>query len=146
MVGVTPIRGVLGVIVEWGHAEGVETLIVIANGTIVWSIGTGGGGSGFLPHQYARTRETALNLCERAADAIAATTPGGEFPKPASGRVRFYLLTIDGVRAAETDSVIAPRHAGGGIGVHDGKLASMMAAGHAVVAALGYETDSGVAR
>jgi hypothetical protein len=134
--GVTPVRGVWGVLMERGYAKGNATIIALADGTASMYLSTGGsvvGGKAYPPAHAA-----ALKLCEQAADSLGETIAVHEFPAPGKGRVRFYVLTSDGVRAAEGD-----------IFTRDGgrdALAPLLAAGDAVLDGLKEATSKGLIR
>jgi hypothetical protein len=135
--GITPIRGgVWGVIMERGYAKGNATVVALADGTASLYLSTGAsvvGGKAYPPAHAA-----ALQLCAQAADSLGETVATKEFPTPAKGRVRFYVLTGDGVRAAEGD-----------IFARDGgrdALAPLLAAGDAVLDGLKEATSKGFIR
>ena len=137
-VGVTPVRGVWGVLMERGYAKGTATIIALADGTASMYLSTGGsvvGGKAYPPAHAA-----ALKLCEQAAEFSKETVSAQDFPLPAKGRVRFYVLTTDGVRVAEGD--ILPHATDGG---HE-PLAPLLAAGDAVLEGLKDATKRGLIR
>jgi hypothetical protein len=138
--GVTPIRGVWGVVMERGFAKGVATVVALADGTASMYLSTGASavGGGAYPPAHA----AALKLCEQAADALGETTPTHEFPAPAKGRVRFYVLTLEGVRVAENDLFARPRPGDAGRDA----LAPLVAAGDAVLDGLKEATSKGLIR
>jgi hypothetical protein len=136
--GVTPVRGVWGVLMERGYSKGVATVIALADGNASLSLSTGGSVMG--GKAYAPARTAAQMLCLRAADALAATALTDKFPPPAERRVRFYVLTTEGVRFAETDLLPAGRPA------PQGPLASLSAAGDALLDALKEGTSKGLLR
>jgi hypothetical protein len=135
----TPERGVWGVLMERGYAKGVATFVALVDGTA--SLYTSSGGAAVGGKAYTPARAAALKLVARAADALAATSPAKDFPKPAAGRVRFYVLAEGGVRTAEVDA--APGHADGGA---EGPLAAQLAAGDELVAGLQEATSKGIVR
>jgi hypothetical protein len=137
--GLTPERGVWGVLMERGYTKGTATFVALVDGTASMYLSTGGaavGGKAYTP-----ARAAALKLVSRAADAQAATVPADKFPKPAQGRVRFYVLTSGGVRTAEVDAV--PGHGDAGA---EGPLAALLAAGDELVAGLQEATSKGIVR
>jgi hypothetical protein len=136
--GVEPVRGVWGVVMERGYAKGVATMIALADGTSSLHLSNGGAVVG--GKEYPPARLAARKLCEQAADSLGATLATQEFPRPMQGRVRFYVLTTDGVRAAEGDLLAHLRDGG-----HDA-LAGLEKAGDAVVDALKDATTKGVLR
>jgi hypothetical protein len=136
-VGIKPARGVWGVIMERGYTKGVATIVALEDGTASMYISTGGavvGGKGYPP-----AHDAAIKLCDRAADALGETIAAHEFPSPAKGRVRFYVLTTEGVRVAE-DDIFARADAG------HGALAPLLAAGDAVIDGLKEATSKGLLR
>jgi hypothetical protein len=135
--GVTPARGVWGVVMDRAYAKGVATLVALADGTA--SLHISSGGTGVSGKSYAPARAAAVKLCETAADSLRETIAVQEFPAPAKGRVRYYVLTVDGVRLAEGD--LLPGRDGG-----RDALAPLAAAGDAVLAALREATDKGLIR
>lgn len=136
--GVEPVRGVWGVVMERGYAKGVATVVALADGTTSLHLSTGGSVVG--GREYPPARLAARKLCERAADSLEATVAAHEFPPPAEKRVRFYVLTTDGVRAAEGDLMAHLRDGG------RDALGPLVAAGDAVVDALKEATSKGVLR
>src|SRR5204862_8184978 len=89
-MGLTPVRGVWGVLMERGYAKGVATAVALTDGTASMYISTGGSVTG--GKLYAPARAAAQKLCEQAAESLKALQPAKEFPPPAKGRVRFYVL------------------------------------------------------
>jgi hypothetical protein len=136
--GVTPVRGVWGVIMERGFAKGVATVVALADGTASMYISTGGAATG--GGSYPPAHAAAQKLCEQAADLLGETTTTHEFPQPEKGRVRFYVLAADGVRVAE-DNLFARPHDGG-----EDRLAPLVAAGDAVLEGLKEATSKGLIR
>jgi hypothetical protein len=136
--GVEPVRGVWGVVMERGYTKGIATVIALADGTSSLHLSNGGAVLG--GKEYPPARVAARKLCEQAADSLGATLATQEFPRPAQGRVRFYVLTTDGVRAAEGDLMAHLRDGG------PGALAGLEKAGDGVVDALKDATTKGVLR
>jgi hypothetical protein len=137
--GVEPVRGVWGVLMERGYAKGVATVVALGDGTASLWLSNGGsvtGGKGYAP-----AHDAAQRLCALAADSLGATASVSEFPRPGAGRVRFYVLTAEGVRAVEGDLV--PRAPDGG---GADALAPLVAAGDAVLDALKDATNKGLLR
>jgi hypothetical protein len=89
--------------------------------------------------EYPPTRLAALKLCDQAADSLADTVVAHDFPSPKQGRVRFYVLTTDGVHAAEGD-LLASRDGGSAV------IAPFLAAGDAVLDGLKEATNRGLIR
>jgi hypothetical protein len=136
-MGIIPVRGVWGVIMERGYPKGTATVIALADGTASMYLSTGGsvvGGKAYPPAHAA-----ALKLCNGGADALAETIVAHEFPQPAKGRVRFYVLAVDGVHVAETD--LGARADAG-----RDALAPLLAAGDALLDALKDATSKGLIR
>ena len=136
-IGVPPARGVWGVIMERGYKKGVATVVALADGTANLYISSGGSVVG--GREYPPTRLAALKLCDQAADSLTNTVVAHDFPTPKQGRVRFYVLTTDGVHAAEGD--LLPSRDGGGAA-----LAPLLAAGDAVLDGLKEATSRGLIR
>jgi len=137
-LGLTPARGVWGVLMERGYAKGVATIVALTDGTASMYLSTGG--AGVVGSSYAPARLAALKLCEQGADSLRETAPTHDFRPPAKGRVRFYVLTTDGVHVAE-DDLLAPAKDGG-----PDVLAPLMEAGDAVLEQLRDATSKGLIR
>jgi hypothetical protein len=137
-IGITPLRGVWGVIMERGYKKGVATVVALADGTANLYISSGGSVVG--GREYPPTRLAALKLCEQGADSLADTVAAHDFPAPTQGRVRFYVLTTDGVHAAEGDLFPTAQDGGGAT------LAPLLAAGDAVLDGLKEATSRGLIR
>jgi hypothetical protein len=136
-MGLTPVRGVWGVLMERSYAKGVATVVALTDGTASMYISTGGaltGGKAFAP-----ARTAAQMLCEQAADSLDKTLPAKDFAPPAKGRVRFYVLAKGGVRALERD-ILPSRDAG------PDPAAPLVEAGDALLAALKEATSKGYIR
>jgi hypothetical protein len=136
-LGVAPVRGVWGVLMERGYAKGVATVVALVDGTASMYVSTGGSAVGGRAYPPART--AAVKLCELAADLLGETIPAHDFPAPAKGRVRFYVLASGGVRVAEGD-VMPARDAG------RDPLSPLLAAGDAVLDGLKEATRKGLIR
>jgi hypothetical protein len=137
-IGVAPLRGVWGVIMERGYKKGVATVVALADGTANLYISSGGSVVG--GREYPPTRLAALKLCDQAADSLTSTVVAHDFPAPKQGRVRFYVLTTDGVHAVEGD-ILPSGHADGGA-----SFAPLLAAGDAVLDGLKEATSRGLIR
>ena len=101
---------VYGILMEWPIGEQVATIFSTSTGAAsLYTTSTFGiiGGEG---HESVRSAARAF---VRVADRhFAEAVPTTEFPYPAAGRVRFYLLTFEGVRVIDTDLASASERAG----------------------------------
>jgi hypothetical protein len=92
---------VYGILMDWPIGEVIATVFSTSTGAAsLYTTSTFGiiGGEG---HESVRTAATTLvRAADRFYDAAAPTT---EYPYPVGDRVRFYLLTFDGVRFIDTD-------------------------------------------
>lgn len=136
--GITPVRGVWGVLMERGYTKGVATFVALADGAA--SMYVSASGAAVSGKAYAPARAAARKLCEQAADSLADTIPADKFPPPGQGRVRFYVLTTSGVKMAEGAAV--PVHAEAGRDA----FGRLLAAGDEVVGALQDATSKGIVR
>jgi len=90
---------VWGLLTEMGFPDGSVTLVSLADGTTSMYFSGGGGLIGCGGHAAVAAASRALVAeAERLAASLA---PTDAFPLPAAGRVRFYLLALDGKRTAE---------------------------------------------
>lgn len=94
-----PGRPVWGVVMEMGADDAVTTVVSTDDGAV--SLLTSAGESLHLaksdwPH------DTGTRLIGSAGDFLFECSPAWAYPLPASGMVRFYLLTFDGVMTVET--------------------------------------------
>lgn len=92
---------VYGVLMDWPIGEQIATVFASSSGAAsLYTTSTFGiiGGEG---HQTVRA--AAINFVRAADKLYDSSTPTAEYPYPAAGRVRFYLLTFDGVRVLDTD-------------------------------------------
>jgi hypothetical protein len=137
-LGITPVRGVWGVLMERGYTKGVATIIALADGTASMYLSTGGSAVG--GKAYSPARVAALKLCEQAADSLGETVTTHDFPPPAKGRVRFYVLASDGVHVAEGGILAHAKDGGRDV------LAPLLAAGDAVIEELKDATSKGLIR
>jgi hypothetical protein len=122
---------------ERGYAKGVATVVALADGTTSLYLSTGDrvvGGK-----EYPPAKAAAIKLCEVAAGSLGETVATHEYPSPAEGRARFYVLTAAGARVAETD-IFARADAG------RAALEPLAAAGDAVLDALKQATSLGILR
>jgi hypothetical protein len=137
-LGILPVRHVWGVLMERGYAKGVATVVALADGTASLYISAGGAVTG--GKAYGPARVAAMRLCDQAADGLGDLLPAHEFPAPAKGRVRFYVLTDGGVRTAEGDLARGAKDGGRDL------LGPLDEAGDALVEALKEATSKGLIR
>jgi hypothetical protein len=137
-IGVIPMRHVWGVLMERGYAKGVATVVALADGTASMYISTGAAVTG--AKAYGPARVAAMRLCDQAADGLGDMIPAHEFPKPAKGRVRFYVLTDGGVRTVEGNIAGGTKDGG------PDKLGPLEEAGDALLEALREATSKGFIR
>ncbi len=100
---IDPLDGVWGVVMDIGLHEGVVSLVALADGIASSYVSSGGGVIGGMG--YASVRAAAIQLCELAGVSVDVTEPATDFPLPVEGAVRFYLLTVSGVRTAEVGQI-----------------------------------------
>jgi hypothetical protein len=93
------IPNVWGVLMEMGYPKAVVTLVSLADGTTSLYFGNGGGiiGGGEYP-AVAKASKTLVSHSEKYFKSIIPTT---SFPLPSLGRVKFYILTFEGVFTAD---------------------------------------------
>jgi hypothetical protein len=92
---------VYGVLMDWPIGDQTATIFSSSTGAAsLYTTSTFGiiGGEG---HETVRT--AAINFVRAADRLFDSTKPTTEYPYPAADRVRFYLLTFDGVRVLDTD-------------------------------------------
>ena len=92
---------VYGVLMDWPIGDQVATIFSTSTGAAsLYTTSTFGiiGGEGHEP-----VRAAAIAFVRAADRFFDASTPAGVFPYPEADRVRFYLLTFEGVRVVETD-------------------------------------------
>lgn len=92
---------VYGVLMDWPIGENVATVFSSSTGAAsLYTTSTFGiiGGEG-----HATVRTTAITFVKAADRLYDSATPTTLYPYPAADRVRFYLLTFEGVRVVETD-------------------------------------------
>jgi hypothetical protein len=92
---------VYGILMDWPVGEQIATILSTSTGTAsLYTTSTFGiiGGEG---HESVRT--AAVTFTRAAERLFDAATPAVAYPYPAPDRVRFYLLTFDGVRVLDTD-------------------------------------------
>ncbi len=114
---------VWGIVMETGFPEGVATLVSLIDGTVSLYFSGGGGVIGAGEHGNVRTAATTfLRAAERYRQSLVRTT---EYPMPGAGRVRFYVLTYEGILADDVEENTL------GDGVH--ALSPLFYAGHEVL-------------
>jgi hypothetical protein len=90
-----------GILMELGLREHVATLSSFRDGNASFYQGSGGGflGGGTVDE----IRKAAIQFVKEAEPYAEKMKPTDTFPYPDIGRVRFFLLTFDGVLSAEVD-------------------------------------------
>jgi hypothetical protein len=116
-------RPVWGIVMETGSAEGVTTLVTTDDGAV--SLFSSGGGDSIHLKQSDWPYQTGARLIGTAGDCLFDCVPAWAFPLPDKGKIRFYLLTFDGVMTAE--ALEAELAAGGA------PLSALYYAGHDVL-------------
>ena len=119
---------VWGVMMEIPIAEAVGTIVSIRDGTASLYGSTGGGIIGGYS-----AREQAKQFVAEAEKHLAKMKPTKSFPYPNIGRIKFYVLTRDGVYSAEADQneLVGGQHA----------LSPLFRAGNIVVTGLRTATE-----
>jgi hypothetical protein len=117
---------VYGVVMETGYPEGVASLVVFANGEASLYLSSGGGIIGGGAHET--VRRAAVQQIAEAQRGLGELAPTDAFPRPAVGRVRFYVLTTGGMLTAEA--------AEEDLGEERLALSPLFHAGHAVITEL----------
>jgi hypothetical protein len=128
-LAVAPGRGhqyVWAVLMETGYPEAVVSLVVIADGTTSLYFSNGGGVIGAGEH--ADVRAASARLIALVDTRTAEFELAQEHPLPKAGRVKFYVLTFDGLRTFE-----APEK---DLGEHRHHLSDVFHAAHAVISAI----------
>ena len=99
---------VWAVLMEVGLPEAVSTIVSIRDGTASLYTSTGGGIMGGYSAQ-----EQAKRFVVEAEKHVGAMKPTKTFPYPEVGRMKFYVLTKDGVYTAEAgeDELVKGQHA-----------------------------------
>ena len=90
---------VWGVLMETGYPDATVTLVALGEGTTSLYFSTGGGIIGAGEHEP--VAQATAELISRSQKFCRKMQPTNEFPLPAVGCVRFYLLTFSGVRTVE---------------------------------------------
>jgi len=99
---------VWGVLMEVGIPKGIATLVSLRDGTVSLYTSTGGGILG----GYSARKEGKRFVLE-AEKHLASMKPEKSFPYAEVGRMKFYVLTQEGVYTAEADEkeVLSEQHA-----------------------------------
>jgi hypothetical protein len=124
--GVEPVGPVWGVLMETGYPQAAATLVALGDGTASLYFSSGGGvvGGGAQPAIAGKARA----LVALAASQFTRLPHAPDFPLPAVGEVRFYVLTTGGVLGASAphDALATGSHA----------LSPLFLAGHEVLTGL----------
>lgn len=128
---IQPLAGVWGVLMETGYPGAAATLVALGDGTASLYFSSGGGVIGGGPHPPINA--AARRLVEIAARHVSKLSPTREFPLPATGDVRFYVLTTNGVFQGGAREEIL------GAGAHS--FSEMFFAGHDVITGLRKVTE-----
>jgi hypothetical protein len=112
-----------GVIMETGYEKGIATLACFATGDASLYFSTGGGIIGGAGHES--VRNSSKSFVSAAATYLSRLERVGEFPLPARGRTRFYVLTTNGVLTDDLDEQ--------DLGHNRIELSSLFHAGHQVI-------------
>ena len=103
-IGITPEPGNTepwGILMEMGRPGGVATLVAFATGDASLYFSTGGGVIGGVTHEnVARAARHFVSTAQGYTDRMEIVTTT---PLPDPGKVRFYLLTPQGILAAKAD-------------------------------------------
>jgi hypothetical protein len=91
--------GVYGALLEFGLDKGSATFVAMHDGTTSMYTSTGGGYIGVGTHEPVRLANAAF--VRAAVESSNLMTATNDFPLPAPGTIRFYLITARGVRTAE---------------------------------------------
>jgi hypothetical protein len=92
---------VYGILMDWPIERGTVSVVSLCSGDAsIYTTGTFGviGGVG-----HEGVRSAAKNFVKAAEKHHGEAAPTKEYPYPTTGRVRFYLVCYDGVRAIEAD-------------------------------------------
>ena len=102
--GLTPAPGgVYGVLGEFGFAEGVATVVALADGSVSMYFSGGGGSIALGQHEGPRT--AARELLDEAPGVLSLAVKDAAYPFPQAGEVRFWFLTMGGpVTVAATEA------------------------------------------
>ncbi len=90
---------VWGILMETGYPEALATLMSLRDGNASLYLGHGGGVIGGVGHE--NVRRAAMGFVKESAKYLTSMKSTTSFPYPAVGRVKFYVLTFNGVVTAE---------------------------------------------
>lgn len=116
---------VWGVYMEIGYPNAAVSLYCLINGTVTMFFGSGGGFTGMGEHESVRMKAEEFILA--AETNLKKLNKTKNFPLPEVNRVRFYVLTYDGIFTAQDNRNIAN---------DDHELFSLFRGGHEVIAAI----------
>lgn len=125
-----------GALMEMGISSSVVTLAAFANGDASLYYRTGGGMKGGIGHEP--VRKAAKEFVARAKQALPRMERAMSFPLPGDDRVRFYVLTPQGIATVETDRET--------LGESEGELTDLFYAGQEVVAQMRQVQEGRTAR
>jgi hypothetical protein len=99
---------VYGILMEIGFSSGASTVVSIGDGTASLYTSTGGGVLGGYS-----ARKEAKRFVAQAAKHLAGMKSTKSFPYPQAGRIKFYVLTREGVYTDEADEnqLVGGQHA-----------------------------------
>jgi hypothetical protein len=92
---------VYGVLMDWPIDD--QTATIFASATGAASLYTTSTFNVIGGEKHEAVRSAAIEFVRAADSLVGASRPAANFPYPSADRVRFYLLTFDGVRLVETD-------------------------------------------
>ncbi len=92
---------VWGILMETGYPEALATLVSLRDGNASLYLGHGGGVIGGVGHE--NVRRAARGFVKESAKYLTSMKSTTSFPYPVVGRVKFYVLTFNGVVTAEAD-------------------------------------------
>ena len=93
---------VFGVVLDWPINENIATVISLSDGSASLYTTSTFGIIGGVSHESVRV--AARHFVSVAEQYLAASSPTSTYPYPLPGKIRFYLLTYEGVRAIDADA------------------------------------------
>jgi hypothetical protein len=111
---------------ETGYPKAAASLVALADGSASIYFSSGGGIIGGQPHEAINT--ASRRLVELANQHLPKMSPATQYPLPTDGRVKFYMLTTQGIFSADA----VEEHLGAG----NHSLSALFFAGHEVITAL----------